>query len=29
MMKEEKSKSMMDRGEARPAESRPAETPAA
>jgi hypothetical protein len=29
MMKEEKSKSMMDRGEARPAEAKPAEAPAA
>jgi len=29
MMKEEKSKSMMDRGEARPAEVKPAEAPAA
>jgi small subunit ribosomal protein S6 len=28
MMKEEKSKSMMDRGEARPAEAKPAEAPA-
>jgi small subunit ribosomal protein S6 len=28
MMKEEKSRSVMDRGEARPAESRPAEAPA-
>jgi len=29
MMKEEKSKSMMDRGEARPAEAKPAEAPVA